>query len=158
MRRMSTNGRGSFTHSNPGMFRPALALFSLLSFLHIGFPLGLLALLWIHKQRVPGARTNPPRRIMAWLLASLVVLSLFKPAVSQGTAALATAPSSLALDWFYLPIFPLFYKWSVRDVWLLVGGAISLRRQGARWPVVVGFGLLGAIAAAAGVLWMVNEP
>jgi hypothetical protein len=41
---------------------------------------------------------------------------------------------------------------------LLVGGAISLRRQGARWPVVVGFGLLGAIAAAAGVLWMVNEP
>jgi NAD(P)H-flavin reductase/quinol-cytochrome oxidoreductase complex cytochrome b subunit len=98
-------------------------LFSLLSFLHIGFPLGLLALLWIHTQRVPGARTNPPRQIMAWLLASLVVLSLFKPAVSQGTADLATAPSTLALDWFYLPIFPLFYKWSVRDVWLLVGGA-----------------------------------
>src|SRR5215471_13840192 len=32
-------------------------LFSLLSFLHIGFPLALLALLWIHTQRVPGAKT-----------------------------------------------------------------------------------------------------
>src|SRR5450631_3194494 len=42
-------------------------LFSLLSFLHIGFPLGVLALLWIHTQRVAGAKTNPPRPIMAWL-------------------------------------------------------------------------------------------
>jgi uncharacterized membrane protein YhhN len=37
---------------------------------------------------------------------------------------------------------------------LLVGGAISLRKQGARWPVVVFVGLLGAVAAAAGILWM----
>jgi hypothetical protein len=39
---------------------------------------------------------------------------------------------------------------------LLLGGAISARRQGARWPVVGGLGLLAAIAAVAGVLWMVN--
>ena len=101
-------------------------LFSLLSFLHIGFPLGLLALLWVHTQRVPGAKTNPPRRIMAWLVASLVVLSIVKPAVSQGVADLGTVAPTLALDWFYLPIFPLFYAWSVRDVWLLVGGATLL--------------------------------
>src|SRR6266498_995669 len=36
-------------------------LFSLLSFLHIGLPLGVLALLWVHTQRVPGAKTQPPR-------------------------------------------------------------------------------------------------
>lgn len=101
-------------------------LFSLLSFLHIGFPLGLLALLWVHTQRVPGAKTNPPRRIMAWLFASLVVLSLLKPAESQGVANLGTVSQTVALDWFYLPIFPLFYAWSVRDVWLLVGGATLL--------------------------------
>ena len=101
-------------------------LFSLLSFLHIGFPLGLLALLWIHTQRVPGAKTNPPRTIMAFLGAALLVLSLVKPAVSQGAANLDTVPSSLGIDWFYLPVFPLFYKWSVRDVWLLVGGATLL--------------------------------
>jgi CDP-4-dehydro-6-deoxyglucose reductase, E3 len=101
-------------------------LFSLLSFLHIGFPLGLLALLWIHTQRVPRARTNPPRTIMAWLGASLVALSLVKPAASQGVADLGAVASSLNLDWFYLPVFPLFYTWSVRDAWLLVGGATLL--------------------------------
>ena len=97
-------------------------LFSLLSFLHIGFPLGVLALLWIHTQRVPSAKTNPPRAIMGWLVASLIVLSLVKPAVSQGVADLDTVPTSVGLDWFYLPIFPLFYRWSVGHVWLLVGG------------------------------------
>ena len=101
-------------------------LFSLLSFLHIGFPLGVLALLWIHTQRVPGARTNPPRPIMAWLVGSLVVLSLLKPALSQGSANLDTVASTLDLDWFYLPIFPLFYRWPMGGVWLLVGGATLL--------------------------------
>ena len=101
-------------------------LFSLLSFLHIGLPLGLLALLWVHTQRVAGAKTNPPRPIMAWLTASLVILSLAKPALSQGPANLATVPSTLDLDWFYLPIFPLFYRWSVGEVWLLIGGLTLL--------------------------------
>ena len=101
-------------------------LFSLFSFMHIGLPLGVLVLLWIHTQRVPSAKTNPPRPIMAWLAASLVVLSLIKPAMSQGPANLAVAPSTLDLDWFYLPIFPLFYRWSVGGVWLLVGGATLL--------------------------------
>jgi CDP-4-dehydro-6-deoxyglucose reductase len=96
-------------------------LFSLLSFVHIGLPLGLLALLWVHTQRVPGAKTTPPRPIMAWLGASLVVLSLLKPAMSQGPADLATVPATVALDWYYLPIFPLFYRWSLGEVWLLVG-------------------------------------
>jgi CDP-4-dehydro-6-deoxyglucose reductase, E3 len=101
-------------------------LFSLLSFLHIGIPLGVLALLWVHTQRVPSAKTNPPRPIMAWLTVSLVVLSLARPALSQGPANLATVPTSLDLDWFYLPIFPLFYRWSVAEVWLLVSGATLL--------------------------------
>ena len=34
-------------------------LFSLLSFIHIGVPLAILALLWVHTQRVPQARTSP---------------------------------------------------------------------------------------------------
>ena len=40
---------------------------------------------------------------------------------------------------------------------LLVGGAISLRRQGARWPAVIGLALLSAVAALAGILWMPGE-
>ena len=97
-------------------------LFSLLSFLHIGLPLGLLALLWVHTQRVPLAKTTPPRAIMAWLTGSLVVLSVVKPALSQGPADLALVPATIALDWYYLPIFPLMYTSSVRAVWLLVAG------------------------------------
>ena len=31
-------------------------LFSLLAFIHIGVPLGVLAVLWIHVQRVPQAK------------------------------------------------------------------------------------------------------
>ena len=101
-------------------------LFSLLSFLHIGLPLGVLALLWVHTQRVAGAKTNPPRPIIVWLGASLLALSILHPATSQGPANLATVPATLDLDWFYLPIFPLFYRWSVGEVWLLVGGATLL--------------------------------
>lgn len=37
---------------------------------------------------------------------------------------------------------------------LFVGGAISLRRQGARPPVWVGVGLIGLLAAVAGILWL----
>ena len=38
--------------------------FSLLSFMHIGLPLVVLLLMWIHVQRVPKARTSPPRPLM----------------------------------------------------------------------------------------------
>ena len=37
---------------------------------------------------------------------------------------------------------------------LLVGGAISMRRQGAGPAVWGGLGLLGAIAATAGLFWL----
>jgi NAD(P)H-flavin reductase/ferredoxin len=101
-------------------------LFSLLSFLHIGFPLAVLALLWVHTQRVPAAKTNPPRAIMAWLVVMMIGLSLLKPALSQEPADLATVAPALDLDWFYLPVFPLLYRWPVGAVWLLVGGGTLL--------------------------------
>jgi hypothetical protein len=40
---------------------------------------------------------------------------------------------------------------------LFVGGAISLRRQGAGKTPVLVLGLIGAVAAVAGVLWLVPE-
>jgi CDP-4-dehydro-6-deoxyglucose reductase, E3 len=97
-------------------------LFSLLSFVHIGVPLAVLALLWIHTQRVPQARTAPPLPIAITLTLSLVVLSLVKPAVSQN----GTNGGPIGLDWFYLPVYALLYRWSPGEVWLLVGGATAL--------------------------------
>jgi NAD(P)H-flavin reductase/ferredoxin len=96
-------------------------LFSLLSFIHIGVPLAVLALLWIHTQRVPQARTSPPLPIMLTLTAALLVLSVLKPAVSQPEGGL-----EMNFDWFYLPVLALVYRWSAGEVWLLVGAATAL--------------------------------
>ena len=110
------------------IFRNAVndRLFSLLSFVHIGLPLGVLALLWIHTQRVPRAKTNPPLPIMFTLLAALTVLSLIKPAVSMEQADLGVAVTAISFDWFYLTVYPLIYRWSPAEVWLLTGGATLL--------------------------------
>jgi NAD(P)H-flavin reductase/quinol-cytochrome oxidoreductase complex cytochrome b subunit len=97
-------------------------LFSLLSFIHIGLPLSMLAVLWIHTQRVPGARTNPPRALMIGLLATMTVLSLFKPALSQAPADMATVPTMLEFDWFYLPAYALIDGWGTTKTWLLAIG------------------------------------
>ncbi|MBI3067980.1 MAG: cytochrome b N-terminal domain-containing protein, partial [Betaproteobacteria bacterium] len=98
-------------------------LFSLLSFIHIGLPLAVLAALWIHTQRVPRARTSPPAPIAVTLVVALVALSLVKPAVSLEHADLGVAVASIGFDWFYLTIYPLLYTWSPAEVWLLAGGA-----------------------------------
>lgn len=101
-------------------------LFSLLSFVHIGLPLSVLALLWVHTQRVPGAKTSPPRALMIGLLAALTLLSLLKPALSQAAADMGTVVPLLAFDWFYLPTYALIQHWGPTNTWLLVLGATAL--------------------------------
>ncbi len=101
-------------------------LFSLLSFLHIGIPLGVLALLWIHTHRVPQAKTLPPNPHMAALGAAMVLLSVVKPALSQGPADLAFNAVAIDFDWFYLPTYALLYRWSPGALWALVGGLTLL--------------------------------
>ncbi len=97
--------------------------FSLLAFLHIGISLFVLLLMWIHVQRVPKAKTTPPRPIVVSVLLTLIGLALVKPALSQGGPAnLSIAVSQLNLDWFYLSVFPLFYAWPLAQVWALVLG------------------------------------
>jgi NAD(P)H-flavin reductase/ferredoxin len=96
--------------------------FSLLSLVHIGVPLGAFALIWIHTQRVPQAKTSPPRALKIGLVLSLIALALIKPALSQGQADLDASPAVLNLDWFYLWSYPLIYSWGPGKVWLLAGG------------------------------------
>ena len=101
--------------------------FSLLAFMHIGIPLLVLLLMWIHVQRVPKAKTNPPRPIMLSLALTLLALALAEPALSQGGPAdLGVAPVLLRLDWFYLALFPLLYLWPLAQVWALLGAATAL--------------------------------
>lgn len=96
--------------------------FSLLSLIHIGVPLGIFGLIWIHTQRVPQARTSPPPALTAGLVLSMIVLSLIHPALSQGHSDLNSVPTVLNLDWFYLWTFPLLYSWGAGSVWALSAG------------------------------------
>ncbi|HEX4984577.1 MAG TPA: cytochrome b N-terminal domain-containing protein [Burkholderiales bacterium] len=135
-------------------------LFSLLSFLHIGIPLGLLILMWVHTQRVPRAKINPPRRIALMLGAALLALAALKPAVSQGRADLASVAAQIGLDWLYLPLYPLIYRWSAGAAWALALGATLLlllvpwlppqRRRGPLREFLISFrpGDLSAVARA----------
>lgn len=100
-------------------------LFSLFSFIHIGVPLTLLLLLWVHVQRVPRAATNPPRAIALPLLVTLVVLSLVLPVVSHAPADLQLVPSALRLDWYLLATLPLIDVWSLKGVWTLLLGTTA---------------------------------
>ncbi len=101
--------------------------FSLLAFMHIGVPLVVLLLMWVHVQRVPKAKTNPPRPIMLSVTLMLLVLAAVKPVLSQGGAAqLDQAVPAVQLDWFYLLVFPLLYLWPLGQVWALLVGASTV--------------------------------
>jgi len=96
--------------------------FTLLIFMHIGIPLVLLFVMWVHILRISRPKMNPPRALAAVSLISLFIVSLWKPALSQGPADLATVPNDVGLDWLYLPLFPLTDLWSHGAVWALLGG------------------------------------
>ena len=99
--------------------------FSLLIFLHIGIPLGTLALMWVHVQRLQRPATQPPR-VLAWgTLTALVLLSIARPVTSDAPASLAEVPTNLALDWFYLAPHVIQYAWSPLALWSIVGVATT---------------------------------
>lgn len=100
--------------------------FSLLAFMHIGISLIILLVMWVHVQRVPKARTTPPKPIVISLSLTLLALSLLQPALSQGGAAtLNVAVTQLNFDWFYLALFPLLYSWPLAQIWLVALGVTA---------------------------------
>ncbi len=101
-------------------------LFSLLVFIHIGVPLLLLLMMWVHVQRVPKATTQPPRRIAIVLGVMLVALALVAPVASQGPADLHSIPATLSLDWFLLPVFPMIHAGPLGKVWVFLAGGTLL--------------------------------
>ncbi|HQR02730.1 MAG: 2Fe-2S iron-sulfur cluster binding domain-containing protein [Proteobacteria bacterium] len=109
--------------------------FTLLSFMHLGLPLVVLMVMWIHVQRVPKARTTPPRPIIIGLMLTLLVLSLVAPVHSQGDVSdLARAVTSIRPDWFYMVIFPLLTEISLGRIWIAVVGATVILLLLPWWP------------------------
>ena len=100
--------------------------FTLMVFIHIFGPLFMLLLMWVHIQRHAHARVNPPRPLAIGTLATLVILSLVFPAVSQGPADLDVVPAEIGLDWFYLAAYPLLDVIPGGRLWLYLLGAFTL--------------------------------
>ncbi len=119
--------------------------FSLLVFLHIGIPLALLLGMFIHIKRITGARTNPARGLAAGTLAAMLVVSLWRPALSQAPANLDVAVTTVGLDWIFLNPYPLINSWGPGPTWALLVGFSTLLtllpwlhwRQPKRSPVAV---------------------
>jgi ferredoxin len=101
--------------------------FILIEFLHLlGQPLILVFMLWLHVKRLSGVEINPPRGLAAGTLLALLVLSLYKPALSHAPADLAAVPAEIHLDWYYLNVYPLLEHWPGQQVWMLTLGVTVL--------------------------------
>ena len=101
--------------------------FTLMAFIHIAVPLALLFAMWIHIQRHSQPGVNPPRALALGSLAGLLALSIVRPALSHGPADLATVPTDVGLDWFYLAPLPLQDQYSGGVLWAAaVAGTLLL--------------------------------
>ncbi|WP_435627145.1 cytochrome b N-terminal domain-containing protein [Candidatus Ferrigenium straubiae] len=100
--------------------------FSLISFSHVTIPLIILFLLWVHIMRISYPVVNPRRGLALGVLLAMLVLSLLKPALSQGLADMGVEPRDIGIDWFYMFIFPLLDRWSAGQVWALTVGITLL--------------------------------
>ncbi|MBK7325489.1 MAG: cytochrome b N-terminal domain-containing protein [Propionivibrio sp.] len=102
-------------------------LFTLLAFMHIGVPLIVVVIMWVHVQRVPRAHINPPRPIAIAITLMFVALALVKPILSQGGEAdMSVVPTNIEFDWFQLPVLALVYVFDPLYLWLGVMGFTGL--------------------------------
>jgi quinol-cytochrome oxidoreductase complex cytochrome b subunit/coenzyme F420-reducing hydrogenase delta subunit len=101
--------------------------FTLIAFIHlVGLPIILVIAVWFHLLRIRAPRINPPRALMLGSLAAMLVLSFVAPALSHPPADLDRVPTLLAIDWWYLFVYPLLTATSETVVWLVLTGATLL--------------------------------
>ena len=100
--------------------------FTLMVFIHIAVPLIMLFLMWLHIQRHSLPKVNPPKGLAIGTLATMIVLSLVYPALSQGPADLDVVTSVIRPDWFYIPLYPLLDHVSGLVMWFALAGMTVL--------------------------------
>ncbi len=110
--------------------------FSLMVFLHIGIPLFMMLMMFLHITRITNAKSNPPKGLAIGTFSAFMILSLLKPAVSAGPADLNSVQYDIPMDWFYLNIYPLMDLWGHGAIWLLLVG-ISVGLSLLPWVVRV---------------------
>ena len=93
--------------------------FTLLSFAHVTLPLLLLLFMWLHTKRINTAETFPPKELAIGTVLMLLVLSILRPALSQGPADLRFV-GQIHPDWFFLAPYAVLYAASPAVLWLLL--------------------------------------
>jgi quinol-cytochrome oxidoreductase complex cytochrome b subunit/coenzyme F420-reducing hydrogenase delta subunit len=102
--------------------------FFVMNYLHLAIPILILIIAWIHCMRVSMPLILPRWPITGIILASLLLLSIIKPAVSAPPADLSRLIGEAPVDWFYLSLFPFIY-WldiSPESVWMVGGGGFII--------------------------------
>jgi ferredoxin/coenzyme F420-reducing hydrogenase delta subunit len=101
-------------------------LFFVVFFVHMLVPLAMGVVLWLHITRLSRPWFLTGRAMTAWVLASLVLLSVVLPADTAAPARMGVVPSGFRMDgWFLLPL-GLTDRLGAGALWaiVLVGGAV----------------------------------
>ena len=100
--------------------------FSLLIFMHVGVPLGLLLGIIIHIKRINNAQIQPPNGLAIGTLGALILLSLLSPAMSLAPANFDQALREIEIDWFYMNTYPLIQSLGPETVGFILLGITAL--------------------------------
>lgn len=88
--------------------RPVPGIFYFLNlFAHVGVPLSMLIVLWLHTSRLARPAVLPPRPMLWALIVALVGLAVVRPMEMAAEANPLRIPTSVPADWFYAFWLPL---------------------------------------------------
>ncbi|MDF2772550.1 MAG: methyl-viologen-reducing hydrogenase subunit delta [Geminicoccaceae bacterium] len=87
--------------------RPVPSIFFFLTlFAHIGIPLSMLIVLWMHTSRLARPTLLPPRPLLWTVVGAVVVLAIVRPVTMAPEANPLRAPLSVPADWFFAFLLP----------------------------------------------------
>ena len=105
--------------------RPLPSVFFFLNmFAHVGIPLSMLLVLWLHTSRLARPHLLPPRPLLWALVGGLIVLSIARPIAMAVEANPLRVPADVPADWFYAFWVPI--SRSLSGGAALVGSVLTL--------------------------------
>lgn len=105
--------------------RPVPSVFFFLNlFAHIGVPLSMLVVLWLHTSRLARANLLPPRPLLWAVVGVLLVLAVVRPMTMADEANPLRVVATVPADWFFAFWLPV--SRSLSGGAALVGGVLTL--------------------------------
>lgn len=96
-------------------------LFFLVFFIHMLIPAAMGIALWLHILRLDRSRFLTSRRLTAWVMVTLVLLSLVAPATSGPEADMLSLPQETTGDHWYLGVLLIVERLSAGTLWAILG-------------------------------------